>query len=133
MQGMRIGSGTVLPRMFVTWPHKISLGAHCVIEPDCAFKWDGIWSPGSQLRIGDRCFIGRGCEFNLQVGLEIGDDSSIASGCKFVDHDHGIVGETIDAEPGRKGAIALGKQVWLGANVIVLRGVSIGEDRKSVV
>lgn len=127
MQGMQIGAGTVLPRIYVTWPHKVAIGAGGVIEPEVAFKWDGIWSPGRQLRIGDRCFIGRGCEFNVRVGLEIGDDSSIASGCKFVDHDHGIVGETIDAAPGREGAISIGRHVWLGANVIVLRGVTIGD------
>jgi acetyltransferase-like isoleucine patch superfamily enzyme len=124
---MQVGAGTVLPRILVTWPHQVSLGAHCVLEPDLYFKWDGIWSPGPQIRIGDRVFLGLGCELNLRVGLKIGDDSSIASGCKFVDHDHGIVGETIDAAPGKEGPITLGKHVWLGANVIVLRGVAIGD------
>ncbi len=124
---MQIGAGTALPRITVTWPHQVAIGAGCVLEPDLFFKWDGIWAPGPRIRIGDRVFLGRGCEFNAQVGIEIGDDSSIASGCKFVDHDHGIVGETIDAVPGRSGAIVLGKHVWLGANVIVLRGVTIGD------
>ena len=126
-QGMQIGTGTALPRIAVTWPHQVAIGARCVLEPDLYFKWDGIWAPGPRIRIGDRVFLGRGCEFNAQVGIEIGDDSSIASGCKFVDHDHGTVGETIDALPGRSGAIVLGKHVWLGANVVVLRGVTIGE------
>ncbi len=124
---MQIGAGTTLPRIVVTWPHQVAIGADCVLEPDVFFKWDGIWSPGPRIRIGDRVFLGRGCEFNAQVGIEIGADSSIASGCKFVDHDHGIVGETIDAVPGRSGAITLGRHVWLGANVIVLRGVTIGD------
>jgi acetyltransferase-like isoleucine patch superfamily enzyme len=124
---MQIGAGTVLPRIDATWPHQVAMGASCVLERDLFFKWDGIWAPGPRIRIGDRVFLGRGCEFNAQVGIEIGDDSSIASGCKFVDHDHGIVGETIDAAPGRTGAIVLGRHVWLGANVIVLRGVTIGD------
>jgi serine acetyltransferase len=126
-QGMRIGRGTRLPRLAATWPHQVALGAHCVLEPGLLFKWDGIWCPGPGIRIADRVFLGRGCEFNIRVGIEIGDDSSIASGCKFIDHDHGIVGDTIDAAPGREGAIVLGKCVWLGANVIVLRGVTIGD------
>lgn len=126
-QGMRIGAHTVLPRIAVTWPHQVAIGADCVLEPDILFKWDGIWAPGPRIRIGERVFLGRGCEFNAQVGITIGDDSSIASGCKFVDHDHGIVGDTIDAEPGRSGEITLGRHVWLGANVIVLRGVTIGD------
>jgi acetyltransferase-like isoleucine patch superfamily enzyme len=126
-QGMQIGARTIVPPLAVTWPHQVALGADCVLEADLLFKWDGIWAPGPRIRIGNRVFLGRGCEFNAQVGIEIGDDSSIASGCKFVDHDHGIVGETIDAAPGRSGAIVLGRHVWLGANVIVLRGVTIGD------
>lgn len=126
-QGMQIGARTVVPRLAVTWPHQVRIGADCVLEADLLFKWDGIWTPGPRIRIGDRVFLGRGCEFNAQVGIEIGDDSSIASGCKFVDHDHGISGDTIDAGPGRSGAIVLGQHVWLGANVIVLRGVTIGD------
>jgi len=126
-QGMQVGARTVLPRLRATWPHQVAIGADCVLEPELFFKWDGIWSPGPCMRIADRVFLGRGCEFNAQVGIAIGEDSSIASGCKFVDHDHGIVGERIDEVPGRKGAIVLGRQVWLGANVIVLRGVTIGD------
>ena len=98
-QGMQIGTGTALPRIAVTWPHQVAIGARCVLEPDLYFKWDGIWAPGPRIRIGDRVFLGRACEFNAQVGIEIGDDSSIASGCKFVDHDHGTVRD--DRRPAR--------------------------------
>ena len=126
-QGMAIGRGTLLPKLFVTWPHQVAIGADCAFEPGTFFRWDGLWSPGPRIRIGDRCFFGRDCEFNLRVGFAVGADSAIASGCKFIDHDHGIVGETIDAEPGKEGPIVLGKNVWLGVNAIVLRGVTIGD------
>ena len=44
--GMRCGEGTLLPRLHVTWPHQVAVGARCVLEPDIYFKFDGIWRPG---------------------------------------------------------------------------------------
>ena len=40
---MRVGSGTYLPRMAVTWPHQVEIGARCLLEADISFKFDGIW------------------------------------------------------------------------------------------
>jgi acetyltransferase-like isoleucine patch superfamily enzyme len=117
-----------LPRLNITWPHQVSLGADCVIESDTSFKFDGPWRSGPSIILGDRVFLGRGCEFNIQEGITIADEAAIASGCKFIDHDHGIAGTRLDETPGRKGRITIGRNVWLGANVIVLRGVSIGDS-----
>ncbi|MCA1658525.1 MAG: hypothetical protein LC627_04420, partial [Verrucomicrobiaceae bacterium] len=83
--GMQIGHGTRLPKVHVTWPHQVSLGANCCLEHDIFFKYDGIWAPGPSIVIRDRVFIGAGCEFNVRKRLEIGADCLIASGCKFVD------------------------------------------------
>lgn len=124
---MEIGSGTLMAQALVTWPHQVSIGRQCIIEQGVYFKFDGIWCAGPRIVIGDRCFIGANCEFNIRLGFRLGDDSSIASGCKFIDHDHGIGGKRIDASSGREEPIEIGFNVWLGVNVIVLRGASIGE------
>ena len=60
------------------------------MEDDIFFKFDGIWQPGPSIIVGDGVFIGRGCEFNIRQRIDIGNDSLIASGCKFIDRDHGI-------------------------------------------
>jgi acetyltransferase-like isoleucine patch superfamily enzyme len=127
--GMQIGAGTLLPRIHVTWPHQVSLGAHCTLEHDIYFKYDGIWAPGPSLLIHDRVFIGFGCEFNLRRRIEIGADCLIASGCKFIDHDHGILRRNAAMNTqadGVEAEIVLGEDVWLGANVVVLKGARIG-------
>ena len=126
---MQIGSGTLLPKVHVTWPHQVSLGANCTLEHDIYFKFDGIYAPGPSILIGDRVFIGFGCEFNVRKRVEIGGDCLIASGCKFVDHDHGTARRDLPMREQTDGAelpIAIGADVWLGANVVVLKGVSIG-------
>ena len=126
---MQIGRGTLLPRAYVTWPHQVSLGANCRLEHDIYFKYDGIWAPGPSIVIGDRVFLGFGCEFNIRQRIEIGADCLIASGCKFIDHDHDSarrdlpINEQID---GPAAEIIVGSDVWMGANVIVLKGVQIG-------
>ena len=127
--GMQVGTGTSLPRVRITWPHQVSLGANCTLEHDIYFKYDGIWAPGPSILIRDRVFIGFGCEFNVRRRLEIGDDCLIASGCKFIDHDHGTSSRDKpmhEQSGGAEAEIVLEQDVWLGVNVVVLKGVRIG-------
>jgi acetyltransferase-like isoleucine patch superfamily enzyme len=128
LQGMKVGEGTALPSLTVTWPHQLRIGANCQIEKDINFKYDGIWAPGPSIVIEDNVFIGAKCEFNINLGIKVMKNANIASGCKFIDHDHGIVrGTRIGAQPSVSAAILLEEDVWLGVNVVVLKGVTIGE------
>jgi acetyltransferase-like isoleucine patch superfamily enzyme len=129
MLGMQIGRGTLLPKVHVTWPHQVSLGKDCRLEHDIFFKYDGIYAPGPSIIIADRVFIGFGCEFNVRKRVEIGADCLIGSGCKFIDHDHGTARRDLPMSQQLEGAeaeIVLESDVWLGANVVVLKGVRIG-------
>jgi acetyltransferase-like isoleucine patch superfamily enzyme len=125
--GMKIGSGTTIPSIRATWPHKVKIGSACLIEPDIYFKFDGIWEPDVSICIGNNVFIGRSCEFNIRKRIVVGDDSLIASGCKFIDHDHGIFQDIpMRRQCGPEGEIHIGNDVWLGTNVVVLKRVHIG-------
>lgn len=128
LRGARIGSGTHLSRVQVTWPHQIQLGRDCTVQPDVFFNYSHYWTPGPSMIFGDRVFIGRGCEFNIRERIEVGDDCLIASGCTFVDTNHGRdSSRSMNAQPLHSSPITLGRNVWLGAGCIVLKGVSIGE------
>ena len=124
--GMQIGAGSSLPRIFVTWPHQVKIGNRCKIEPGVYFKYSGIWKPGPSIKIGSGSFLGLGCEFNIRKAIQIGENCLIASGCRFIDHDHGISGsELIRIQPSVEAPIKIGNNVWLGCNVVVLKGVEI--------
>lgn len=127
--GMDVGEGTLLPRIYVTWPHQVSLGAHCTVEHGAYFKYDGIWAPGPRLKIGDHVFIGAGCEFDFKRAITIGSHCLIASGSYFTDHDHQSARRDVPMgtqSDGPEAPIALESDVWVGANVVILKGVSIG-------
>ncbi len=127
IQGARFGERTAVPRLFISWPHQLQVGDDCSLEDGVNFKFDGIWQAGPSIIVGNRVFVGRNCEFNITKGIEIGDDCLIASGCKFIDHDHGIaLGIPMNIQPGIEAPIVLENDVWLGVNVVVLKGVSIG-------
>jgi acetyltransferase-like isoleucine patch superfamily enzyme len=114
--------------MQLTWPHQVAMGERCVLESGIFFKFDGIWSEGPRIAIGNECFIGQYCEFNIREGIRIGDRTMIASGSRFVDHDHGIEpGKPIAGQPSIESPIVLEEDVWIGANVVVLRGVTVGK------
>jgi len=127
IQGARFGRRTLVASLHMTWPHQVSVGEDCILEREIFFKFDGFWLPGPRITLGDRAFIGAGCEFNIRKGITIGPDCAIGSNCKFIDHDHGTAsGKLRDAEPGPEAEIILGSDVWLGAGVVILKGVSVG-------
>jgi acetyltransferase-like isoleucine patch superfamily enzyme len=126
--GAHIGRRTAIPQCSMPWPHQVWIGDDCRLEPSIYFKFDWYWKTGPNIVIGDRVFIGRSVEFNIQGRIEIGDDCLIASGCVFVDHNHGVgLSTAIADQPSQIGHIILGKDVWIGANSVILKNVRIGD------
>jgi len=85
------------------------------------FPWD------KRIAIGRNCYIGVGCWFIGEV--EIGDDCRIAPGVRLIGYTH------VYADPDRPireqgkefEPIRIGNDVWIGCNVVVVKGVTIGE------
>lgn len=127
--GAKIGAATRVPRCEVPWPHQIQLGSRCILEPDISFKFDGYWHPGPSIVIGNNVFIGRRVEFNVQGRVEIGDDSGIGSGCVLADHNHStaLAGRRMRDQSMEIAPIIIGKDVIVGVNSVILRGVQIGD------
>ena len=84
-----------------------------------------------ELRIGDGTFIGHGCHFGIAESIQIGRNCLLAGGASVRDLD----GHPIDAALRRSGeptpptgvrAVVIEDDVWIGANAIILKGVTIG-------
>jgi len=127
-QGVHIGDKVSIGSIKAIWPHKIVIGNNCVIEHDVYFKYDAPYNAHKSFLIGEQVFIGSHCEFNIKSSIHIGDYSMIASGCRFADFDHGIdKQELIGFQKAEIAPIVIGKDVWIGFNVVVLKGVTIGD------
>ena len=126
--GAHIGRRTRIPKMWANWPHQVRIGENCVLEPSIRFKFDGPWAPGPNIEIGDKTFLGTNVEFNVQGKVVIGSKCLVGTGCRFVDPDHGIEANTPMGDQDCETApITIQDDVWLGANIVVLKGVTIGE------
>lgn len=81
---------------------------------------------GRNTRIGRRVFINAGCRFQDQGGITIGDDCLIGHDAIIATLQHGMAPDRrADLIPA---PVVLGSNVWLGARVTVLPGVTIGDD-----
>ena len=126
--GSSIPFSTRIPKVRVNWPHQLSIGSNCTLEDNLIFKYDSIWKKGPNIVIGSNVFIGNNTEFNISKKISIGDDCLIASGCKFIDHNHGFSDSTtlIRDQPLAEEPIIIENNVWFGVNCLILKGVRIG-------
>jgi len=76
------------------------------------------------LRIGDRVHINQGAVIVANWDIEIGDDTMIGEFAAIYDTNHHPVDEV---QPIKFAPVVLGKNVWIGRNVTVLPGSTIGD------
>jgi acetyltransferase-like isoleucine patch superfamily enzyme len=103
----------------------LEFGSRTVVEAGVAVK---LASASASMTTGEHVFVGRGCIFDLTGRLEIGDGALLAPGCFVTDHNHGIAaGSPIWRQPCLHEPVRIGAGAWLGARVVVLPGVTIGD------
>jgi acetyltransferase-like isoleucine patch superfamily enzyme len=108
---------------------RLEIGPHAYFEP-------GVWLTSDAGRIT----IGGGTLLNLNVmiaavdAVTIGEHCMLANGCLITDGNHRF-DDPDKPVPWQgftsKGPVTIGDNVWLGANVVVTNGVTIG--RRSVI
>jgi len=80
------------------------------------------------VRLGDRVGINNFSIVNGTGGVDIGDDTVIGPGARIISYQHRYaLGATIQSQPVDARPIRIGRDVWLGANAIILAGVTIGD------
>lgn len=80
----------------------------------------------SYLSIGNRVFLNHNCAITCVDRIEIGDNCAIANNVVIIDHDHKISDSGI-VDGYTSAQIKIGRNVWIGANSTILKGVSIGD------
>ncbi len=124
-------------RAFVRWPihgnvlealreGRLEIGADTLFEPDV---W--ITAPGeARIRIGQGSFLNIGVMVASVELVEIGDHCMLANNCFVTDGNHRFDDPELPV-PWQgfttAGPTRIGDNTWLGANVVVTSGVTIGE------
>lgn len=124
---------------------KIALGRGCKIHADASV--DASRSPGvtfgdkvtlnryayvqggnGGVRLGDRVEINNHSIINGTGGVDIGEDTLVGPGVRIISYQHQYArGATIRSQPVDAKPIRIGRDVWLGANAVILAGVTIGD------
>lgn len=83
---------------------------------------------GGSVRLGESVFVGPYCVLYGHGGLTIGKNSLIAAHTVIIPSNHGFADRDspIATQPATSVGIHIGEDVWLGAGVRVLDGVTIG-------
>ena len=88
--------------------------------------------PGAKLEINDDSLIGHGVTIYSAKSIKIGKNCRIAHYCSIIDHDYEVNSKTINVPWRDKSKISkpifIADNVWLGAHVVILKGVSIGKN-----
>ena len=97
----------------------ITIGKGCLIR-DMVYLRAGT---KGKILVGDRCGLNSFCRLFGHGGITIGDDTVCGPGTTITTTMHDYVGElTVYFKP-----VVIGKRVWVGANSMILPGVTIGD------
>lgn len=132
-------------------PHRVKLGRGVIIDDNCVLDAKGGSNEG--IAMCDGVILGRNTIVSCKGGdIEIGDNCNISANCMLISESHLSIGKNVliagmtyivaggnhgtdrtdvpvIAQPMvQKGGIRIGDNCWLGANVTVLDGVTIGRD-----
>ena len=73
-------------------------------------------------------FINNSCSFNCIERIELGAGTMMGEGVRFYDHDHIYTAEKIEKWQWTSAPIIIGRDCWIGSNVTILKGVTIGNN-----
>lgn len=100
----------------------LKIGRGVLIYPDVMFYGDGPIEIGNDVSIGNGTVL----YASKNAGIRIGDYTQIAAHCYIIDTEHGIkLGQVIKHQSNSSEPVVIGKDVWLGTNVTVLKGTHI--------
>lgn len=103
-----------------------SLGAHVGRR---VVYYPGVWiMPARGVDLGDDVDLAKGVMLTGRGRISIGDRTLVGYGTKIISSNHVVppAGNIIDAGHAHE-PVVIGSDVWIGANVTVLPGVTIGD------
>ena len=80
------------------------------------------------LSIGNNVFLNSGCIITAREKIKIGDNTIMGPYVVIYDNDHKICNGEVEDNSYDTDPIVIGKNVWIGAGTMILRGSEIGDN-----
>ncbi|HFI0113616.1 acyltransferase [Streptococcus suis] len=120
-------------KMYLTWlcykliyGKKLQIGKNVVWRKSLSIMID----TGASVIIGNDCFFNNYCSLNANERIEIGQGTIFGENVKIYDHNHRFADrqqllkkQGFSTEP-----VHIGKNCWIGSNVVILKGTIIGDN-----
>jgi len=126
------------------------LDRSCYVGPGVSLGPDNREGLNGTVAVGDSCELNQGVELNPfggsiwiarrvwlgpyvviygHGGVEIGEQTLVSMHCTILSSNHGVppVGSLIRETPDELRPTKIGRDVWIGANAVVLGGVTVGD------
>lgn len=100
---------------------KLSFGKKNRIRNNVSFRVN----EEGKIDVGNNCFFNDNCSINCKKQINIGNNCFFGPNVMMFDHDHDYKN---DMNKFVKKEIIIGNDVWIGANVTILKGVKIGDN-----
>ncbi|OIO99555.1 MAG: hypothetical protein AUJ98_10700 [Bacteroidetes bacterium CG2_30_33_31] len=84
--------------------------------------------PFKNIYIGDNCFIGTDVFFDLPDEIILENNAILSAGVKILTHQDCGGRPMSKYYPRKVGKVIIGENSWIGLNVVILAGVSIGKN-----
>jgi len=122
--------------VFVHWfqgQGQLIVGDNVTVDGKCSFVFAARYTEQPTLRIGDNVRIGHNCAFTVGREITIGNNVLIAGNVEMFDSPGHPTDPVLrlagsPALPEDVKAIRIENNVWVGGNVIIYPGVTIGEN-----
>lgn len=109
------------------WIRRLVLRLAGAVVPSSTHLAGGTYfSQPKNLRLGERCFINRNCYLDLHALVTMHDDVVVGHGATIVTTTHSIGPASRRAGPVADLPVVIESGAWLGANTVILPGVTVG-------
>jgi acetyltransferase-like isoleucine patch superfamily enzyme len=128
------GAALMAPQGVIYNESYLAIGDHTLIGPNVAIT-AGIAGGQKMLTarvvtIGNKCIIGRGSHIIGHWSIVLGDEIQTGPYVYITDQNHGYEDpdQPVGWQTPSEGAVSIGSGSWLGANVVILPGTTLGKN-----
>lgn len=112
--------------IYKIWGGKLTVGKHVTFRKGFSLMID----KQGEVIIGNNVFFNNYCSINANERVTIGDGTLLGENVKVYDHNHCYKNTIVPIkEQGFTTVpVNIGKHCWIGSNVVILKGVTIGDN-----